>query len=1111
LSDWIDARRKNPAFLPTEDQISDRIAGQLGFTPDEYSAFKQEHGYGLFAIEPRFKDVAIPHLLDRAQADPLGRVAVANLDQLGGISSAKSWLIKHRWQVHLNEIAALPEEVDRPYTEEEAEAVRRENADSGPDYWNYLIKRGHREFPRMQAVREIAEKRPLTADELDAAGIHVGPLMGAIDAFVSGATQSVGEAVSGAGRLATDWLSLMGKAVDPEGTLGLNSPVNAKLQQLFGAKNLGDFVVRIGRKLGPDALSRIGGEIQHDEEIYQRIHVKDTPVNAVSKELGAFVPDLALSYALPEVKIAHVLFWPALAYTKARGAGKSQAEAVEAAMEAAVMLKAGEPLGPLARELTDSRAVELVKKGTRAVLGGELGYVLGAVQPGATPSSALASAVQFGGTSAKGVERGELAVDERIAGEGLRGAAAMSSERAGSKTTDEARPTGQPGGEGILKGIRRIVFGGPYPAGAGRGNDMGSESLGYAGDEAKPTYEEVAAKGLSPPGRSEGMFELIRRYSRPETLLEKIRRHSLSGAAVTEQRGPVKPEPKQAGGLMASPEVEARQSGVRRGQVSEPGQARAGREPLAVSVPPVGETLRRAEGPDRSLELSLSAMRRQIVPKHRMADEGHHATEAAQKMLDSAYDAAITSGKYSGVDAFIGGTGSGKSVASEATPLSAERRANRIIVESHAENAEKLAGKIDKAREAGLPVDLHVVVRDPVESYRSVVGRYTRADANTPGSGKVVPVNYGAATQEAVIESVPKLIDLYADDPGVRWHFIDNTGIPEAARGISSEDGLRLLGSIDTTDLPSKFNDVLDNTKLTKRDLERFRDQSLPSEFGSELDQGNEDATVGRLAAGYGDKNVVFTKDRLARAQEAVRRKLSPDRLNAGIDPTVIPHLLTIAGYHLEAGAREFTDWSTRMVDDLGGWVIPLLPELYDRALENIYWRSRRPGLDRSDAEFFNQIIEDARSRSPETLRDPGVDTDAGAAGLGTTTSTYSEWPTHLTPFEVDELMSRPDMKITDTKGAGAARPDRHHLFSQTRRDWFFKRGVDIDKYTIEMSQGEHSAYHTMGWNQDVEDFIAAEATLGGRDYSPIDILRFGVRMRRKWRLRRRKIVPYED
>jgi hypothetical protein len=551
-------------------------------------------------------------------------------------------------------------------------------------------------------------------------------------------------------------------------------------------------------------------------------------------------------------------------------------------------------------------------------------------------------------------------------------------------------------------------------------------------------------------------------------------------------------------------------------------------------------------------------MRKVIVPEHRMADEGHAATDTAQAMLDRAYDAAITSGQYKGVDLFVGGTGSGKSVTSEATPLSAERRANAIILESHAENAENLAQKIDKALEAGLPVDLHVVVRDPVESYKSVVERYNRADANKPGSGKVVPVNYGSATHEAVIQNVPDLMDRYAGDPGVRWHFIDNTGIPEAARAVGADDGLRLLGSVDTSDLPSKFNDVLDNSKLTRRDLERFRDQSLPSEFGSGPDEESGTASAPAKAAAYGERNVVFTKESLVRAQEAVRRKLNPNRLNAGIDPTVLPHLLTIAGYHLEAGSIKFADWSARMVNDLGEGVIPILPELYERAVQNLYWRSRRPGLPPEVAESLRDIIAKASrenikpqgkgttkvqslgASSPRLVKASdlaGTQFSGGGTGVSnkniiqrevdgpeetantgseaddtdTKGSTYSMGSTHLSKAEVHQLMARPDIKITDKIGAGATRPPRHHLFPQPYREWFWdNHRIDIDRYTIEMNWGWHSAIHTMGWNRKVKEFIDRESLLGIRR-SRRGVFRFINQLRRDFNLKGRRIVPYED
>jgi len=61
--------------------------------------------------------------------------------------------------------------------------------------------------------------------------------------------------------------------------------------------------------------------------------------------------------------------------------------------------------------------------------------------------------------------------------------------------------------------------------------------------ESRPSYEEVVAKRLNPPSRNEGLFELIRRYSRPKSLLEKIRDISISGPALSRQRyGQVKPE-----------------------------------------------------------------------------------------------------------------------------------------------------------------------------------------------------------------------------------------------------------------------------------------------------------------------------------------------------------------------------------------------------------------------------------------------------------------------------------------------------------------------------------------------------------------------------------------
>src|SRR5262249_7047179 len=122
---------------------------------------------------------------------------------------------------------------------------------------------------------------------------------------------------------------------------------------------------------------------------------------------------------------------------------------------------------------------------------------------------------------------------------------------------------------------------------------------------------------------------------------------------------------------------------------------------------------------------------------------------------------------------------------------------------------------------------------------------------------------------------------------------------------------------------------------------------------------------------GYGERNRIFTKELVERSRQSLRRKLDPNRLSGGIDPTALPDLLAIAGYHLEAGYIKFADWSVRMVDHLGDWVMPHLPELYDGAIQTLYWRSRRPGFTPYEAESLRAVLETLNAHPSDTLADP--------------------------------------------------------------------------------------------------------------------------------------------
>ncbi len=73
--------------------------------------------------------------------------------------------------------------------------------------------------------------------------------------------------------------------------------------------------------------------------------------------------------------------------------------------------------------------------------------------------------------------------------------------------------------------------------------------------------------------------------------------------------------------------------------------------------------------------------------------------------------------------------------------------------------------------------------------------------------------------------------------------------------------------------------------------------------------------------------NTIFTED----AAEAARARLKAkfNRLNSGLDPEMMLDGITLAGYHIERGARTFAAYAKAMVDDLGVAVRPYLKSWY--------------------------------------------------------------------------------------------------------------------------------------------------------------------------------------
>ena len=80
-----------------------------------------------------------------------------------------------------------------------------------------------------------------------------------------------------------------------------------------------------------------------------------------------------------------------------------------------------------------------------------------------------------------------------------------------------------------------------------------------------------------------------------------------------------------------------------------------------------------------------------------------------------------------------------------------------------------------------------------------------------------------------------------------------------------------------------------------------------------------------------------------------------------------------------------------------------------------------------------------------------------------------------------------------------------HHLLPQEYRDWFAERGIDVDDFTVNLSEGDHSALHTMKWNEEWEKFI--DANPGA---TPDDVWNKMDDMMKKYKIDDLPIEPYD-
>ena len=79
--------------------------------------------------------------------------------------------------------------------------------------------------------------------------------------------------------------------------------------------------------------------------------------------------------------------------------------------------------------------------------------------------------------------------------------------------------------------------------------------------------------------------------------------------------------------------------------------------------------------------------------------------------------------------------------------------------------------------------------------------------------------------------------------------------------------------------------------------------------------------------------NRLVTDERYAELRERMRKKLG-GQMNIGIDPEILAIGTEMAVYHLEKGARKFTEYAKAMIADLGDVIRPYLKAFYNGARE---------------------------------------------------------------------------------------------------------------------------------------------------------------------------------
>ena len=116
-----------------------------------------------------------------------------------------------------------------------------------------------------------------------------------------------------------------------------------------------------------------------------------------------------------------------------------------------------------------------------------------------------------------------------------------------------------------------------------------------------------------------------------------------------------------------------------------------------------------------------------------------------------------------------------------------------------------------------------------------------------------------------------------------------------------------------------------DGTSATAQEVEAAHEEDAADHAGTEQLTGQ--ASVEEQK---GSGNNIVTDERYEQLKARMRKKLG--QLNVGVDPEMLAIGTEMAVYHIEKGARKFTEYAKAMIEDLGEAIRPYLKSFYNGA-----------------------------------------------------------------------------------------------------------------------------------------------------------------------------------